>query len=271
MPMMCWAGAIASIPSDEVIRLCNSILSVTNYRHACDTPAVAVWEVLGWECNPSFARKWAALRDAVGFVCKPPCWLDVAPLPLLSRRWPTLLPLAAQVLEELGWWTFDHGARICKCDGLGNLRSFVVGVDSLSILGDWLRDWHRMAALESTTRVASALHRGEDELARGALLPGVPLKLAFSLPTALVRWARNSLLTPAGAQQQRGPRPRPRPRTRTGALLPIVEATAVASTIALPPLMACRRTSSVGASKPVRRRAESPCLLRSISLENHCL
>lgn len=174
MPMMCWVGAFASIPSDEVTRLCNSILAVTNYRHACDTPAVAVWEVLGWECNPSFARRWSALRDAVRFVCKPPCWLDEAPLSLLSRRWPTLLPLAAQVLEELGWWTFDHGARICRRDGLGALRSFVVGVDNQSVLCDWLRDWHRMAALESTTRVASALHRGEDELACGLLLPGVP-------------------------------------------------------------------------------------------------
>ncbi|CAE7807875.1 ppdK, partial [Symbiodinium sp. CCMP2456] len=174
LPMMVWAGAIASIPCDEVTRLANAILSVTNYRHACDTPAIVVWEVLGWECCPSFARRWAALRDAVALTCKPPVWLEEAELTFAAKRWPTLLPVASEVLGELGWWTDRLGTVIQRRDSLGHLRSFELGVDSTDVLAEWLRDWHRARALASTNRVAASLHRGDPSLARGALLPGVP-------------------------------------------------------------------------------------------------
>ncbi|CAE7250058.1 unnamed protein product, partial [Symbiodinium sp. CCMP2456] len=61
MPMLCWAGAVASIPAAEVTRLGNSILAVTNFKHACDTPAIVVWEIMGWECPRSGWRSFVNL------------------------------------------------------------------------------------------------------------------------------------------------------------------------------------------------------------------
>ncbi|CAE7234662.1 unnamed protein product, partial [Symbiodinium sp. CCMP2456] len=67
-------------------RLGNSILAVTNYKHACDTPAIVVWEIMGWECCPSFARRWSALRDAIALTCRPPVWLEDADLTFAAKR-----------------------------------------------------------------------------------------------------------------------------------------------------------------------------------------
>ncbi|CAE7723733.1 rbcL [Symbiodinium sp. CCMP2592] len=154
VPMFVWAAAFATIPKAEISRLASAILAVTNYKHACDTPALAVWEVMGWHCHPGFARHWAALRGAMSLACRPPCWLEEASLTFAARKWPSLLPVAAEVLRELGWWADPEGAFICRRDRLGTLRRYAIGFDAEGLV--------RVAAGET------------EELAQGSALPGVP-------------------------------------------------------------------------------------------------
>ncbi|CAE7516923.1 unnamed protein product [Symbiodinium natans] len=93
-----------------------------------------------------------------------------------AQRWPELLPIAAEVICELGWWIEARGDRICRRDERGYVRSFHVGFDSEKLLHEWLVDWHRRAALDATVRVRRSLHRDGDEedLAQGLSLPTVP-------------------------------------------------------------------------------------------------
>ncbi|CAE7943638.1 ppdK, partial [Symbiodinium necroappetens] len=176
LPLMAWAGAMASIEKEQLHQLRRAVLAMSNCKSACDTPALARWEVLGWDCNPVFARRWSAIRAAILFACRPPCWLEEASIRLAARRWPSMLPVAAAVLGELGWWASPCGSTIFRRDLRGHLRAFHVGFDNEQVIKEWLVDWHRRATLEDTIRVKKRLHRGEEEgdLAQGDLLPGVP-------------------------------------------------------------------------------------------------
>jgi len=176
LPLMSWAGAMASIEREQLLQLRRAVVASVNCKNACDTPALLLWEILGWDCDPVFARRWAALRAAVATACEPPVWLEEALVQFASRRWPTLLPVAAAVLGELGWWTSAAGDIIARRDECGRLRTFHVGFDNEAVLKQWLVDWHRRASLQKTARVKRQLHRTAPagDLAQGVLLPGVP-------------------------------------------------------------------------------------------------
>lgn len=152
LPLMAWAGAMASIEKEQLHQLRRAVLAMSNCKSACDTPALARWEVLGWDCNPVFARRWSAIRAAILFACRPPCWLEEASIRLAARRWPSMLPVAAAVLGELGWWASPCGSTIFRRDLRGHLRAFQVGFDNEQVIKEWLVDWHRRATLEDTIR-----------------------------------------------------------------------------------------------------------------------
>ncbi|CAE7345760.1 unnamed protein product [Symbiodinium sp. KB8] len=176
LPLVSWAGAMASIEKEQLLQLRRAVVASVNHKNACDTPALLLWEVLGWDCDPVFTRKWSALRAAIATACQPPCWLEDASIQFATRRWPTLLPVATAVLGELGWWTSATGDIIGRRDEGGRLRTFYVGYDNELVLKQWLVDWHRRASLQETARVKRRLHRSapDGDLAQGVLLPGVP-------------------------------------------------------------------------------------------------
>ena len=78
LPLMSWAGAMASIEREQLLQLRRAVVASVNCKNACDTPALLLWEILGWDCDPVFARRWAALRAAVATACEPPVWLEEA-------------------------------------------------------------------------------------------------------------------------------------------------------------------------------------------------
>ena len=81
------------------------------------------------------------LHDAYRLVASDLVWGEHASVAFPAKRWIDLLPIAAASLLELGWWTEDRGATIRRRDQCGYIRSFAMGVDGLSILFQWLRDW----------------------------------------------------------------------------------------------------------------------------------
>ena len=173
LPLVVWAGAMASIEEEQLHQLRRAIATTAIGFRAQEVPSLVLWELLGWECHPFFARRWAAIRAAVSFVCRPPCWLDEAPIRLAVRRWPSVLPVTVAVLGELGWWPSPTGDRICRRDTWGQLRTFHVGFDNEEVIRQWLVDWHRRFAFQKTGRVRESLHRHGEDLAQGAALPGV--------------------------------------------------------------------------------------------------
>ena len=177
LPLVLWAGAMASIEAEQMLKLRRAVLAMANAKNPCDTPSLAFWEVMGWDCDPVFARRWAAIRAAISMECRPPCWIEEASIRFAARRWPSLLPVTAAVLGELGWWASARGSTIHRRDGRGHLRTFHVGYDSEQVIWQWLVDWHRRAALENTGRVRHQRHRDDPDgdLAQGTLLPGVPV------------------------------------------------------------------------------------------------
>ncbi|CAE7744392.1 unnamed protein product [Symbiodinium sp. CCMP2592] len=174
IPMLIWCGAVASLEHEKVKQLRRAILVTSHANVAVDAPPITLFEVMGWGCDPQFARHWSALVALISYVGRPPIWLDEAPMALAVKPWFQLLPLAAEVLRELGWWTDARGSRIFRRDARSELRTFVIAYDSVSILYDWLRDWRRRTTLANTGRVVRALHRSDPVLGRGRALPGVP-------------------------------------------------------------------------------------------------
>ena len=168
VPMLCWAGGYASVAENTLEALLADFRWLWHKDLAADTPPVLCYEIADWEVHPGFARDLAALRCAVGLLCRTPVWLDGASLRLVGRKWPTLLPCTVTVLEDLGWWCDLRGAFVHRRDSYGQVRSFEVGVDNFDILTEWLRDVYRRRGLRRCGRVATSLHRSEEEgLAQG--------------------------------------------------------------------------------------------------------
>ena len=144
-------------------------------REVTDAPPPILLEVFGWQVDPVLMRRWAALREATRFHgCYRP-WFDEAPLTVACRPWFRVLPAAAAVLQELGWWHSPDGCFICRRDDCGAERKFELGVDGDAVLCEWLCDWHRRRALAKCGRVAFSLHRRHCPNVAGCLdLPGPP-------------------------------------------------------------------------------------------------
>ncbi|CAE7862903.1 unnamed protein product [Symbiodinium microadriaticum] len=152
VPMLCWAGGYASVAENTLEALLADFRWLWHKDLAADTPPVLCYEIADWEVHPGFARDLAALRCAVGLLCRTPVWLDGASLRLVGRKWPTLLPCTVTVLEDLGWWCDLRGAFVHRRDSYGQVRSFEVGVDNFDILTEWLRDVYRRRGLRRCGR-----------------------------------------------------------------------------------------------------------------------
>ena len=60
-------------------------------------------EVLGYDCDPVFSRRWAALREVNKLASVTQAWQETAPHSIALRPWTTFLPFAVGILQELGW------------------------------------------------------------------------------------------------------------------------------------------------------------------------
>ena len=175
IPMLTWAGGFASISNDTLEALVMDFRWLLHKDMAADTPPVLCYEIADWEAHPGFARDLSALRCAIRLHSKVPVWIEDASLRLAGRRWPSLLPLTVSTLEQLGWGCDDRGSFVCRRDSFGQVRSFEVGVGSVAVLVEWLRDVYRRRGLEQCRRVTRLQHRAaEDGLAQGLVLPGPP-------------------------------------------------------------------------------------------------
>ncbi|CAE7494111.1 unnamed protein product [Symbiodinium sp. CCMP2592] len=96
--------------------------------------------------------------------------MEEASVRFASKRWPALLPPIVATLEALGWWCDERGAFIYRRDSCDHVRAFEVGVGSIDVLAEWLRDVYRRRELARCGRVTKALHREEDGLAQGLVL-----------------------------------------------------------------------------------------------------
>lgn len=94
-----------------------------------------------------------------------------------AARWTTLLPVVGVQLDVLSWWHEENGDVLCRRDSEGNVRKFLMGRDSESVIGEWLSDWHRRRTLAKCGRLATSLQRdasAEPGIAQGLTLSGVP-------------------------------------------------------------------------------------------------
>lgn len=175
LPLMAWAGAMASIEKEQLHQLRRAVLAMSNCKSACDTPALARWEVLGWDCNPVFAR-------------------DGRPF---GRRF------CLRAGRLVGWrrrrFASRHGVglpcyrwrQLCLVNWGGGRHLVVppffgVTFEGIFVLSKWASTTSRSSRsgwwigigelLWRTRSVKKRLHRGEEEgdLAQGDLLPGVP-------------------------------------------------------------------------------------------------
>ncbi|CAE7206863.1 unnamed protein product [Symbiodinium sp. CCMP2592] len=157
LPLFTWAGGHAFVGEEAL----TAVLSA--FRHAIFKDlAVDAPFVLGYE--------------AARLQVSPPVWIEEESVDFAAKRWLELLPGARLLLDELQWWSAERGRFICRRDSYGVERRFELGVDSLEVLFEWLRDERRRAGLAGCGRVFHSLHRPDplDELAGGLTLPAPP-------------------------------------------------------------------------------------------------
>ena len=91
------------------------------------------------------------------------------------KRSSQLLPSMLYVVAGLGWQASAHGSVSSRFDQQGVECRFELGVDTFSLLLDWLVEVRRQRALANCGRVVTSLHRQDDpELAQWMVFLGVP-------------------------------------------------------------------------------------------------
>ena len=87
LPLFTWTGAVATLPRDTLVNLRRQALNLSRQGKAVDIPAVILFEIFGWECDPLLATHWAALRQAVRYVARPSECGDLLPLAVSLQPW----------------------------------------------------------------------------------------------------------------------------------------------------------------------------------------
>ena len=90
--------------------------------------------------------------------------------------WFSLLPQSLPLLRALGWRVTATGDFILRTDVNGVDRSFRLGYDNVSILREWLQNFHRVDSQSRCARIAKSMrrHQGGDLTATGSALPAMP-------------------------------------------------------------------------------------------------
>ncbi|CAE7715253.1 unnamed protein product [Symbiodinium sp. CCMP2592] len=175
VPMLTWAGGFASVPPGMLQELVASFRYMLGKELAVDTSWLLCCEICGWEVHPGYAADLSALRQAVQVHSRVPVWIEDAPLRLVTKRWPQLLPFAIEILTRLGWWHGRDGRHFYRRDSYGQTRCFELGVDTFAVVEEWLRDVYRVQGLSQCGRVTRSLRRRDADdanLAQGLDLPG---------------------------------------------------------------------------------------------------
>ena len=180
-PTFTWAGGVAQPSKDELKSVKTAIATALSNSVTFEAPWVLLCAVHGWEWDPEWSLAWSALQAAARFHCRPPAWLDTAPLEEALAPWPVVLPRAAQAVRECGWQIVQQGAVIQKRDDSGRLRFFHFGRDNPKVLKMWLIERFKWVGVLNCNRVATSLHRPDPSLARGLNLPPPAHNVHFAL------------------------------------------------------------------------------------------
>ncbi|CAE7739875.1 unnamed protein product [Symbiodinium sp. CCMP2592] len=173
VPLWTWAGAFGGLAAAEANELRADILCRVGSTSVRDKARPLALEIIGYDCDPVFSRRWAALREVTRVATSTAAWQETAPLDVALRAWPLYLHFAMDILTELGWQVEENGRVISRVDAQGRIRRFRCGQDRLEVLREWVMDWHRREALVQCQRVHRDYHRTEPALARGGWLPPI--------------------------------------------------------------------------------------------------
>ncbi|CAE6928965.1 HSP90 [Symbiodinium sp. CCMP2592] len=95
-------------------------------------------------------------------------WIEDAPLRLVTKRWPQLLPFAVEILTRLGWWRGRDGRHFFRRDSYGQVRRFELGVDTFAVVEKTGTDRNLMRCLECAPKSLSC--RGLKQASSALLL-----------------------------------------------------------------------------------------------------
>ena len=174
LPCFTWAAAYASPEAGELVTLRNELRHVFQASAGRDAAAVLLYEVAGWQLEPSFSMGCAALRTFWRAVVSPKSWTELLPISELRGYVLRALPRLSATLQHLGWWLSEDSRTILKRD------------EVLRCLVDWLRQHYRQLYLRKTGRVWHPARRDEEGLAVG-------LRLSAPAPDAVYEFAGHRL------------------------------------------------------------------------------
>ncbi|CAE7645061.1 unnamed protein product [Symbiodinium sp. KB8] len=138
VPLWTWAGAFGGLTAEDAMALRQDVISRVGSASAGDKARPLVLEIIGYDCDPVFSRRWATLREVTRVATVTAAWQETAPLDVALRAWPTYLFFARDILMELGWQVEENGRVITRVDVQGRLRRFCCGQDRLDVLREWV-------------------------------------------------------------------------------------------------------------------------------------
>ena len=168
LPTFVCAAGLVAIAEKELEDLRRAVLRTFAGRLPRDASSNILHEVMGWHCDPKFVSEWRALQTAFRYRANARHGVD----------WVQFLPQTQKVLQAHGWSVGPDGSTICRTDIYGVQRRFQIGFDNPDVVGNWLRNDHRIALFQSCSRLKPQPRRevrGEQvDFAQGLVLPQPP-------------------------------------------------------------------------------------------------
>ena len=165
--MFTWAGFFGSLSREEAYTLRNDFLFRVGSATTRDKARPLCLEVLGYDCDRVFMRRWGALQELVRLRTTTRARQESAPVTSALAPLSDVLPSVFTVLGELGWWLEFGQQALVRRDLLGGLRRFCFGSDGLRVL----HEWHRREAIQACGRLGRGFHRPSAGWASGSYLP----------------------------------------------------------------------------------------------------
>ena len=173
VPCYSWAAGIA-VPDDKEISLVqNEVHFAFHDKLGGESLKLLIYELLGWFLEPRFQIDFVSLRRFWRWHAHFPEWADDLPIQHLASQWNVHLPGVIKAFEKLGWWTERGGDVVCRRDEAGGIRRIHVGLESFTVLKEWLQAHYRQTYVRRCARIWRSFHRndGDSTVAVGLDLP----------------------------------------------------------------------------------------------------
>ncbi|OLQ11591.1 hypothetical protein AK812_SmicGene4477 [Symbiodinium microadriaticum] len=175
-----WAAGVAQPTAEALNHIRMKIVASLSGALTQEAPRILIGQVLGWTLDVHWMADRSALAYLLRTLTSPQEWLEDIAIAKLNEPRTSDFPAAAHALQCFHWQLEPGNRCITRTHDEHRRRVFRIGVDSPSVLKQWLIEEYKLTTTTSCGRVLHKLHRNTPGLAVGLDLPKPCSRVRFA-------------------------------------------------------------------------------------------